>query len=591
MIFNEPVSFREADDFLHSRLDTPTWLRSREIALQWDAEARQAAFFSARVTEAAILSRLHDVCQSVMSGRMTRRQARRLLREYFLGDGADALAAMGFAPARGTTGIAQLASIPRLDLIIYQNVKMAEERGHYLQWKEVARDFPYGIWRCGNCENHRESHLARDGHAYAFDHPIWTQSPPGGEFNCHCRREIATAQDLQDLGITPDPPDSPFEPSSLGFDPSRPIGDEPAFGRTVRPEYAEKAREKCEEERARVREELERRRAEQAQLEEQAREEAERVRLEQERIAREEAERLAREEAERLAKEEAERAAREQTAREEAERQAREEAKRLAFEAEAKRQAEDAAHKAHRQAQWQKAYEKRVATWKAQCEQAIPVAQSDSKYQDYKHCVDTLVAQYTPKVAKLGKPPKLSFVNNGSKFDPKTNAIEIGTNSTWYMTDSSVRHEFGHWGHFAYFQKYPSILQDIISAGKNDWNNIKNLFKNRMSDLESYQKINPPISIDLFGKSFNSLLLEEQKIVAGFMDTIEDISNCRYGYGHREIRGYWPKLRKAIVNGLGQYKHCEAIANVRNMTMVLGESRMKTYFPKLIEVLKTMDIL
>ncbi len=307
MLFPEPVSFQEADDFLHSRQDTATHLKSREIAMMWDAEARQAAFFSARVTQAAIVSRLHDVCQSVLSGQMSRAQARRLLREYFLGEGADALAAMGFAPARRAMGISQLASLPRLELIIYQNVKMAQERGHYQQWQKVRQDFPYGIWHVGNCANHREAHLARDGKIYAFDHPIWTQSPPGGEFNCHCYRELLTEKDMKERGLSPEPLDSEFEPSSLGFDPSRPLATEPVFGRTTRPEYADQARRQCEEEKPRVQAELEQRQQEQARLEEQARQaenarQGEAARLEAERKAAEEAARV---EAERLAAEEA----------------------------------------------------------------------------------------------------------------------------------------------------------------------------------------------------------------------------------------------------------------------------------------------
>ena len=347
MLFPEPVSFQEADDFLHSRQDTATHLKSREIAMMWDAEARQAAFFSARVTQAAIVSRLHDVCQSVLSGQMSRAQARRLLREYFLGEGADALAAMGFAPARRAMGISQLASLPRLELIIYQNVKMAQERGHYQQWQKVKKDFSYGIWRVGNCANHREAHLARDGKIYAFDHPIWTQSPPGGEFNCHCYRELLSEKDMKERGLSPEPLDSEFEPSSLGFDPSRPLATEPVFGRTTRQEYADISRRQCEEEKPRVQAELEQRQQEQAKrveaaaqadaaveqahkaeaaeaarkAAEEAARQAEAARLEAERKAAEEAARL---EAERLAAEEA---ARQEQARGEATApQAREEA-------------------------------------------------------------------------------------------------------------------------------------------------------------------------------------------------------------------------------------------------------------------------
>ncbi len=246
-MFEAPLTFAEAEAMLTARLDTPTALRHKEIAALWDDEFRSRAFFSARVTEATVLSELHRRAQDVLDGKMTDKQAVALLRDYFVGPGADALAAMGFAPKRDARTIGELASYPRLQLIIETNVRMAQECGHYQQWAESAVYWRYGIWRCGYAEEHREEHLARDGRAYAFEHPIWTQSPPGGEFNCHCWREIASEDDIKELGIEPEPLSSPFQPSSLGFDPSRGMAEPPPFGKRVRPEYREKAQEKINE--------------------------------------------------------------------------------------------------------------------------------------------------------------------------------------------------------------------------------------------------------------------------------------------------------------------------------------------------------
>jgi hypothetical protein len=246
-VFEAPLTFAEAEAMLTARLDTPTALRHKEIAALWDDEFRSRAFFSARVTEATVLSELHRRAQDVLDGKMTGKQAVELLRDYFVGPGADALAAMGFAPKRDARTIGELASLPRLQLIIETNVRMAQECGHYQQWAESAVYWRYGIWRCGYAEEHREEHLARDGRAYAFEHPIWTQSPPGGEFNCHCWREIASEDDIRELGIEPEPLSSPFQPSSLGFDPSRGMAEPPPFGKRVRPEYREKAQEKINE--------------------------------------------------------------------------------------------------------------------------------------------------------------------------------------------------------------------------------------------------------------------------------------------------------------------------------------------------------
>lgn len=244
-MFDEPINFKEAEESLSKRLDTPTALKYKEIAATWDAKARSRAFFSARVADATILSELHNRVAAVIEGKMTKTQARDLIRRYFVGDGADALAALGFAPPGDGKGLTQLASAARLKLIFDTNVKMAQEVGQYQQWQEMSHVYRYGIWKAGHAEEHRQEHLARDGKAYAYDHPIWTQSPPGGEFNCHCYRILARDEDLQERGITPEPLGSNFEASSLGFDPSRDL-DPPEFGRRVRPEYRERAQEKID---------------------------------------------------------------------------------------------------------------------------------------------------------------------------------------------------------------------------------------------------------------------------------------------------------------------------------------------------------
>ena len=241
-MFDKPITFKEADQALARRKDKTTYMKSREIALAWNADARSRAFFSARVANATILSELHNKVQAVLEGKMTDAQARNLLRRYFAGEGADALAELGFAPPKDARGNAQLSSTDRIELILNTNVKMAQEAGQYKQWSDQRDIYKYGIWKVGYAKEHRPEHLARDGKAYAFDHPIWTQSPPGGEFNCHCYRMLVREEDVFERGITPERPDIPFEPSSLGFDPSRGIRKPPEFGKRVRKEYKDKAK-------------------------------------------------------------------------------------------------------------------------------------------------------------------------------------------------------------------------------------------------------------------------------------------------------------------------------------------------------------
>lgn len=280
---------------------------------------------------------------------MSRDQARRLLREYFVGEGADALAALGFAPPKDARGVTQLASIPRLELILDTNVRMAQETGHWQKWKRMSKAYPYGIWRVGVCDNHRKSHLERDGKVYAFDHPIWTQSPPGGEFHCHCRRELATEEDLEDMGVKPQPNDSSFEPSSLGFDPSADDFPKPPVGKRVPEPIAEKAEQKMQED-------------------------EERLAKEQESIRKTETTEQERLEAERL------------------------EAERLKAE-----------HKAHREEQRQRAFENRQNKFK---QDILGAAPPYGNRQMYEQLADSISQEYTPEMVQYGKPPKVFFAQD-----------------------------------------------------------------------------------------------------------------------------------------------------------------------------------
>lgn len=239
-MYDAPVTFKEAMEDIDRRMDAPTAKSYKEIMEQWAPSIRRRSFFTARCYSATMLSALHRKVQQIIGGEMTEKEAVRKVREFLKDGGEGELVRMGFLPAREAKGISQLASIPRLNLIFHTNATMAKERGRYLQWKAVKDFYPYGMWHCGYAEKHREEHLAREGKIYPFDHPIWRQSPPGGEFNCHCWRELITKEDAEERGLAPEPMDSPFQPSSLGFDPSTPLEEEVTPGKSVLPQYAEK---------------------------------------------------------------------------------------------------------------------------------------------------------------------------------------------------------------------------------------------------------------------------------------------------------------------------------------------------------------
>jgi len=236
-VLRRSVNFREAERYLASRADKPTALKAKEYLTVWDAETRRKSFFSARVASADLLSALHAKVQAVVEGKGTENQAAELLRVFLERDGAEALSALGFLPAAATTdALTELSATRRLRLILYQNAKIAEEAGAYQQWAVNKDMFPYGRWRLGYAEEHREEHVARDGKIYPFDHPIWTQSPPGSEFNCHCYREELTAEEARAAGVPIEPiPKDPLPRPTVDFDPSQPLASPPPIKPEVPP--------------------------------------------------------------------------------------------------------------------------------------------------------------------------------------------------------------------------------------------------------------------------------------------------------------------------------------------------------------------
>jgi hypothetical protein len=262
-LITEPLPFVEAVDFITKKQDQATGLKTREIAAQWDEETTRKAFFSARVASADLLSELHRRVSQVVNGDMTDQQARELLRVFLEGEGAGALAALGFAPPNLEGGVAELGSVRRLQLILAQNTKMAQEVGAYAQWKENWDIAPYGRWHVGESKEHRLEHLAREGMLFRYDHPIWTQDPPGGQFNCRCWREELTEDEVQALGLTPAGNDFAFTKSPLKFDPSKGIDQLPEIKPATLPEVAHQLQpelaDPIKEKSSKVREELKKR--------------------------------------------------------------------------------------------------------------------------------------------------------------------------------------------------------------------------------------------------------------------------------------------------------------------------------------------
>ena len=96
----------------------PTALSSAEIAEQIPPGIRERSIFSARTTEVAYLAEVQQVLQSLVSGEINAADARARLQAK--------LDEVGYDPdARGDTGIQNLASRARIDLVLRTNRAMA----------------------------------------------------------------------------------------------------------------------------------------------------------------------------------------------------------------------------------------------------------------------------------------------------------------------------------------------------------------------------------------------------------------------------------------------------------------------------------
>ncbi len=526
------ISFKEAERLINSREPKETALTHAKIMKTWTQDMRNRAFFSARCTNAAVLSQLKTLAERVTAGAMTQKQAVRLAREVFARE-ANALAAMGFAPKEGAQGITELASIPRLNLIFYTQLKMAQEKGHFEQWEQVADKFPYGIWRCGYSKEHRPEHLARNGKVYAFEHPIWRQSPPGGEFNCHCFREVITEAQLQQMGLTPEPMGIFFSPSSLGFNPSLPYDDKNGIniGGNIPPELIPPPAPEPEPV-APV--------APVAQVPPPA---PEPVQPEPEPPQPQEPE-------------------------------------------------ENAAHR-----QWRIARDEyRAANNNAVTDALANVrnrAERERLRPRLQEIADNITDMYTEEAARLGRPPKLvlngeslRYSKNDTFFEPRDKHIQINYTNEWNYMKSTIRHEFEHWAHDRWFEQFaPNDFENTIKqAAEQDWQALQNKFAGKMKDLKR-GNVAQTMAQEMFGQDWKNLTLSQRDAALGLADAIGEFSLGKYGAGH-DVDYY------RNMHNMGRANlFCETLANIPGIIAEKGLDYAKSVLPNMYRIFEQIGIL
>ena len=201
------MTYDDANAFIRERSSKTTSMGSLEISRTVPPKIRAHCFFSARVADDRILSKIREVSDAYSAGQITHADARRTLRNWLRANNQD----------DGTASIANLASKARVDLILTQNKRMAYAVGKYAQDRDPAVEerFPSWKYHCGR--NARDTHFQYDGLVFRKSDPIWRKIYPPWEFNCNCWVEN-TDEDPSPPGKIPAPPTPPA--SGFQFDPS-----------------------------------------------------------------------------------------------------------------------------------------------------------------------------------------------------------------------------------------------------------------------------------------------------------------------------------------------------------------------------------
>ena len=188
---------RTREEWLARRREHPSARSSREWSLV-DPRIRAQTFFSARVAEARILSKIREISDQYSSGQMTLNTARSRLREWLAspeGGGYDLK----------NTALSNLASTARINLILRQNALMAAAVGQY---EEETRSDNLELWpywryvhdKNGRSKTPRDDHRALDGKIFRKDDPIWHQIFPPRGFNCRCGVEQVDEEAAEEAG-------------------------------------------------------------------------------------------------------------------------------------------------------------------------------------------------------------------------------------------------------------------------------------------------------------------------------------------------------------------------------------------------------
>lgn len=175
----EPVGFSAASRWLRERATLPLGLTSEQIANQIPANIRMRSFFSATVTKAGMLEAFRGEVEDLLNGTTTLAYARERLMQQAEANGYETPG----AGEKGDRDVTKIGSTSRIELILNQNVRMAQAIGsrEVSENPAVMEAFPNYRYHA-----HTDRHARFDGLVLPKTDPFWQTHYPPWEFNCQC---------------------------------------------------------------------------------------------------------------------------------------------------------------------------------------------------------------------------------------------------------------------------------------------------------------------------------------------------------------------------------------------------------------------
>lgn len=197
------LPFLEAIAYFRDKVSIPT--------TRWDeftAEQHDRAFTISQLTKANLLEDARKIIKDAIANGTDIEDFKKTFKQKIVDK--------GWSPKPLPAGPPDY----RLRIMLETNIRRAHTAGRDEQSRSpefIARR-PWRVWRHGDTNNPRATHLALDGKAIRADDPFWEVATPSCAFGCQCDFFTANERQLSLMGaeILANPPD-PYTIAEPGF--------------------------------------------------------------------------------------------------------------------------------------------------------------------------------------------------------------------------------------------------------------------------------------------------------------------------------------------------------------------------------------